>query len=99
MTETKTETKTETTVFNVDYELQKLLNSLEPNETDVTKIAEVTHKSLLIMSVRDAATVINSRKEKNNDVSGDGEEMKLFDEIVQKSYLFRLELLKEKLLD
>ena len=89
-----TETKTEMTTFNVDYELQKLFNSLEPDETDVTKIAEVTHKSLLIMSVRDAATVINSRKEKNN-----GEEMKLFDEIVQKSYLLRLELLKKKLLD
>ena len=90
-----TETKTEMTTFNVDYELQKLFNSLEPDETDVTKIAEVTHKSLLIMSVRDAATVINSRKEKNND----GEEMKLFDEIVQKSYLLKLELLKKKLLD
>ena len=89
-----TETKTEMTTFNVDYELQNLFNSLEPDETDVTKIAEVTHKSLLIMSVRDAATVINSRKEKNN-----GEEMKLFDEIVQKSYLLRLELLKKKLLD
>ena len=89
-----TETKTEMTMFNVDYELQKLFNSLEPDETGVTKIAEVTHKSLLIMSVRDAATVINSRKEKNN-----GEEMKLFNEIVQKSYLLRLELLKKKLLD
>ena len=50
------------------------------------------------MSVRDAAMIINSRKEKNNDVDDD-EEMKLFDEIVQKSYLFKLELLKKKLLD
>ena len=93
-----TETKTEKTTLNVDYELQKLFNSLEPNETDITKIADVTHKSLLIMSVRDAAMIINSRKEKNNDVDDD-EEMKLFDEIVQKSYLFKLELLKKKLLD
>ena len=93
-----TETKTEMTTFNVDYELQKLFNSLEPNETDVTKIADVTHKSLLIMSVRDAAMIIKSKKEKNNDVDDD-ETMKLFDEIVQKSYLIKLELLKKKLLD
>ena len=90
-----TETETEMTTFNVDYELQKLFNSLEPNETDITKIADVTHKSLLIMSVRDAAMIIKSRKEKNND---DDETMKLFDEIVQKFYLIKLELLKEKLL-
>ena len=92
MTETKTET------FNVDYELQKLFNSLEPDETDVTKIADVTHKSLLIMSVRDAAMVIKSKKRKN-EFDDDDEIMKLFDEIVQKSYLIKLELLKEKLLN
>ena len=90
---------TETT-FNVNDELQKLFNSLEPDETDVTKIADVTHKSLLIMSVRDAAMIIKSSKEKNNDVDDDDDEtMKLFDEIVQKSYLIKLELLKEKLLN
>ena len=93
-----TETETETT-FNVNDELQKLFNSLEPDETDVTKIADVTHKSLLIMSVRDAAMIIKSKKRKNEfDGSGDDEIMKLFDEIVQKSYLIKLELLKEKLL-
>ena len=90
-------TETEKTTFNVDNELQKLFNSLEPDETDITKIADVTHKSLLIMSVRDAATVINSKK-KNNDVDND-KKMKLFDEIVQKSYLVKLELLKKKLLN
>ena len=94
MTETETET-----VLNVDHELQKLFNSLEPNETDISKIAEVTHKCLLIMSVRDAAMVINSRKEKNGGFDNDNEEMKLFDEVVQKSYLLKLELLKNKLLN
>ena len=78
---------TETTTLNVHYEIQKLLNSLEPNETDVTKIVDVTHKCLLLMSVRDATQIINSSN-KNND---DDQEMKLFDEIVQKSYLVKLE--------
>ena len=89
-------TETETT-FNVNNELQKLFNSLEPDETDITKIADVTHKSLLIMSVRDAAVIIKSKKRKNE--FDDDEIMKLFDEIVQKSYLIKLELLKEKLLN
>ena len=93
-----TETETEKTTFNVNNELQKLFNSLEPDETDITKIADVTHKSLLIMSVRDAAMVIKNKKQKN-DVDDDDEIMKLFDEIVQKSYLIKLELLKEKLLN
>ena len=43
---------TETTTVNIHYEIEKLLNSLEPNETDATKIADVTHKCLLLMSVR-----------------------------------------------
>ena len=94
MTETETET-----VLNVDHELQKLFNSLEPNETDISKIAEVTHKCLLIMSVRDTTSFINSKKEKNSSVDNDDEEMKLFDEVVQKSYLLKLELLQKKLLN
>ena len=92
-----------TTTLNVDYEIQKLLNSLEPNETDVNKITDETHKCLLIMSVRDAAQIINSRKKSDNNDDHDDEkekqEMKLFDEIVQKSYLVKLELLEKKLLN
>ena len=91
-------TETETTTLNVDYEIQKLLNSLEPDETDVTKISDVTHKCLMIMCVRDAAQIINSRKNDDNDEK-EKQKMKLFDEIVQKSYLIRLELLKKKLLN
>ena len=60
------------------------MNSLEPNETDFDKITDVTHKCLLIMSVRDAAEIINSReKTKGDDVDDEKEKMKLFDEIVQ----------------
>ena len=92
-----------TTTLNIDYEIQKLLNSLEPNETDVNKITDETHKCLLIMAVRDAVQIINSRKKSDNNDDHDDEkekqEMKLFDEIVQKSYLVKLELLEKKLLN
>ena len=91
-----------TTTFKPHNEIQKLLNSLEPNETDINKITDVTHKCLLIMCVRDAAQIINSRKKtQDNDYDNDEkekEEMKLFDEIIQKFYLVKLALLKEKLL-
>ena len=75
------------------------MNSLEPNETDFDKITDVTHKCLLIMSVSDAAEIINSReKTKGDDVDDEKEKMKLFDEIVQKSYSIKLESMRKKLL-
>lgn len=45
------------------------------------------------MSVRDAAKIINSREKKE-----DEEEMKLLDEVVQKSYLIKLNSMRKKLL-
>ena len=75
------------------------MNSFEPNETDFDKITDVTHKCLLIMSVRDAAEIINSReKTKGDDVDDEKEKMKLFDKIVQKSYSIKLESMRKKLL-
>ena len=85
-------TETETTT-DLDYEIQKLLNSLEPDETDINKIADVTHKCLLIMSVRDAALLTN------NHTIDEEEKMKLFHEIIQKSYLVKHKLLEQKLLN
>ena len=43
------------------------------------------------MSVRDAAKIINSREKKE-----DEEEMKLFDEVVQKSYSIKLNSMRKK---
>ena len=85
---------TETT--NFDDEIQKLFNSLEPDETDIDKIADVTHKCLLLMSVRDAALLTNNKADSDDD---DEEKMKLFHEIIQKSYLIKLGLLEKKLLN
>ena len=86
-------TNVETTA-DIDHEIQKLLTSLEPDETDINKITDVTHKCLLMMSVRDAALLTN-----NNDSIEEQEKMKLFHEIVQKSYLIKLSLLEKKLLN
>ena len=86
-----------TTNFRPNEEIQKLLNSLDKDETDINKITDVTHKCLLIMSVRDAAMIINGRKRGNENVD-DEEEMKLFDNIVETSYLNKLASLEKKLL-
>ena len=87
-----------TTTFKPHEEIQKLLNSLDKNETDVNKISDVTHKCLLIMSVRNATKIINTG-EKTKDDDDNDEKMKMFDEIVQKCYLIKLESLKKKLLN
>ena len=91
-----TETTTTTTTFNPNDKIQKLFNSLEPDETDINKIADVTHKCLLIMSIRDGALIINNEADNDDD---EKEKMKLFHEIVKKSYLIKLELLEKKLLN
>ena len=49
--------------FKVQKGINKLSNSLEPEETDINKIAKVAHRSLLIMSVRDAVMEMEMEKE------------------------------------
>ena len=48
--------------FNIDNEINKQLNSLEPDETDIEKITKATHRSLLMMSVRDAVMEMREKK-------------------------------------
>ena len=89
--------------FNIDNEISKLLSSLEPEETNIEKISNVTHRSLLMMSVRDAVTKMKEREEKNeekneeNDEKNEENEMKLFHEMIRKYYLQKLDCLKELL--
>ena len=92
---TTTTTTTTTKTFKPEEEIRKLLNSLDPEENNIDKITEITHKCLLIMSVRDTAEIINSR-EKTED--NEEEKMKLFDEIVQKCYSIKIESMRKKLL-
>ena len=53
--------------FNVQNEISKLLNSLEPEETDINKIANVAHRSLLIMSIQDAVTEMEMEKRRKKE--------------------------------
>ena len=86
--------------FNVQNEINKLLNSLEPEETDINKIAKVAHRSLLIMSVRDAVMEMEMEKRRKKEKNDEKEELnedetKLF-EMIQKSYLGKLDFMKKK---
>ena len=88
--------------FNVQNEINKLLNSLEPEETDINKIAKVANKSLLMMSIRDIAIEMKKRKKEKDDEKeelNDEDEIKLFDEMIQKSYLEKLDFMKKTLLN
>ena len=86
--------------FNVQNEISKLLNSLEPEETDINKIANVAHRSLLTMSIRDAVTEMEMEKRRKKEKNDEKEELnedetKLF-EMIQKSYLGKLDFMKKK---
>ena len=88
--------------FNVQNEINKLLNSLEPEETDINKIANVAHRSLLIMPIWDAVTEMEMEKRRKKEKNDEKEELnedetKLF-EMIQKSYLGKLDFMKKKTL-
>ena len=91
--------------FNVQNEINKLLNSLEPEETDINKIAKVAHRSLLILSVRDAAMEMEMEKRRKKEKDDEKEELndedetKLLHEMIQKSYLEKLDFIKKTLLN
>ena len=76
----------------------KLLNTLEPDENDIGKISKVTHKCLMVMSVRDASIIMNNRKEKKEN-ENDEDEMNLFHELNQKTYLEKIDLMRKELLN
>ena len=53
--------------FNINAEIQKELNSLAPEENDINKIAKAMHRSLLMMSVRDAVMEMNQKKKEEKE--------------------------------
>ena len=91
--------------INIQEEINKTLNSLDPEENDINKIAKATHRSLLLMSVKDAVMEMRDEEEKEEKrKKGEGEEekndeMKKFHEKIQKSYLQKLNFLRRQLLN
>ena len=53
--------------FDINVEIQKELNSLEPEEKDINKIMKATHRSLLMMSVKDAVMEIPKEEEEEKE--------------------------------
>ena len=90
-------TTTTKTTFKPEEEIEKLLNSLEPEENDVDKISKVTHKYLMVMSVRDATTKINNMKKDEKLENED--KINLFHELIQKSYLEKINFMRKELLN
>ena len=86
--------------FNFDNKINKQLNSLEPEETDINKITKVTHRTLLMMSMRDAVMEMRDKKkdEKKEEEEEEENEIKLFHELIQKSYLEKLDFIKKQVL-
>ena len=87
-----------TTTFKPEEEITKLLNTLETDENDIDKISKVTHKCLMVISVRDASIIMNNRKEKKEN-ENDEDEMNLFHELIQKTYLKKIDLMRKELLN
>ena len=86
----KSENATESESWDPKEEVNRLLNSLDENETNLTKITDVTHKALKAMSLSDACEFMISRKLPVTD-----ENIEKFLDLTRKAYLIRLEILKQ----
>ena len=80
--------------INIDEEIQKELNSLAPEENDVDKIAKMTHRSLLLMSVKNAVIMAENEHKINEEEN----EMDLFHQLIRKLYLEKLDFIRKELL-
>ena len=83
---------------NFQKDIDELMNRLEDDETDISKITDVTHNILMRMSIREGLDTVNHKK-KNGENLGEEEEIKLMCELVQKIYVEKLEFIKKSLLN
>ena len=75
-----------------------MLNVLDDNETDINKIANVSHHFLLASSMKNAHEIIQKR-EANGEIFNEDEKKIFFNELVNLIYKEKLlKLLKEELL-
>ena len=91
-----TSTTTATRTFKPEEEITKLIESLEPDKNDVEKISKVTHRCLMVVSVRDATRMINNMKKEDEKIE---DEINLFHELIQKNYLQKLDKIRKELLN
>ena len=74
-------------------ELNRLLNSIDENETDLKKIAETAHKCLNAMSLNDACEYMIRHQYPITD-----ENIKKFMSVATQSYLIRFQMMKDLVL-
>ena len=74
-------------------EVNRLLNSIDENETDLKKIADVAHKCLNAMSLNDACEYMIKHKYPITD-----ENVKKFMNVATQSYLIRFQMMKDLVL-
>ena len=89
----ETESETESETWNPQKEVNRLLNSLDENETDFNKIADVAHKSLKAMSLGDACEYMIRHELPMND-----ENIVKFLDIAQRAYVIKFEILQKLLI-
>ena len=76
---------------------KEMLNVLDDNETDINKIAFVSHNFLLASSMKNAREIIE-KKEANGEIFNKEEKIKKFKELVHLIYEEKIKLLKGELL-
>ena len=74
-------------------EVNRLLNSIDENETDLKKIAETAHKCLNAMSLNDACEYMIRHQYPITD-----ENIKKFMSVATQSYLIRFQMMKDLVL-
>ena len=77
--------------------VEKLLDVLNNNETNIEKIAMVSHHFLLLTSMKNACEIIQ-KKEAEGEIFNKEEKIKKFKELVNLIYDEKIKILKEELL-
>ena len=72
-------------LFNINEKTQEELNSLNEQEDDVDKIAKLTHRSLLMLSVKDVVMEMKQKEKEKNENEEEKEEndIELFHELIK----------------
>ena len=86
-----------TSITNIQKEINKEINSIDENETDVEKISKTANRIILMLSVKYS---LNERveKEENNELKEDHEEkVAMFQNLIRKNYGNILEYMKKQL--
>ena len=86
-----------TSITNIQKEINKEINSLDENETDVEKISKTANRIILMLSVKYSLNEMGE-KEENNELKEDHEEkVAMFQNLIRKNYGNILEYMKKQL--